>query len=86
MPTQVALIFGYGPRVGADVAQKFHSQGYKVAIVSRSKQPAETIPEDYLCLQADLTDPSTVESTFATVVEKLGHPSVVVYNGLLPTI
>lgn len=81
MSTKVALILGYGPRVGVDVARTLKSRGYEVAVVCRSKQPADTV-QGYLCLQADLSDSSAVENTFATVVEKLGHPSVVVYNGL----
>ena len=80
MPNKVALIFGYGPHIGADVTTAFASKGYKVAAVSRSGKSATTA-EDHLSLQADLSDPAAVEGIFATVIEKLGHPSVVVYNG-----
>ncbi len=79
MASRIALIIGYGPRVGAQVAQTFAAKGYGVAIVSRSVNASGT--KNYLCLQADLSAPSTVENVFKTVIEKLGHPSVVVYNG-----
>jgi NAD(P)-dependent dehydrogenase (short-subunit alcohol dehydrogenase family) len=83
MSPKVALIFGYGPHVGADVAKTFHAQAYQVAIVSRSVQPENSSVQDYLSIQADLSDPSVVEGIFTTVIQKLGHPSVVVYNGTL---
>lgn len=60
----------------------FVSKGYKVAVAARSEQSAN-IAQKYLFLQADLTDPSAVETTFATVIEKIVHPSVVVYNSQL---
>lgn len=82
MPGKVALILGYGPRVGVAVARAFATDGYQVAVVSRSKK-ASSPTQDYLFLEADLYDPSTVETIFSTVIEKLGHPSVVIYNGLL---
>lgn len=81
MTAPVALIFGYGPRVGYDVARELAAQGYRVAVVSRSRKEDDTT-EGYLRLQADLSDPSSVESIFSQVVQELGHPSVVVYNGM----
>ena len=81
MSEQVVLVLGYGGRVGADVAKDFASTGYKVAVVSRSKKLYDPTL-GYLWIQADLTDPSTVENIFSQVVNELGHPSVVVYNGM----
>ncbi|KAK5994196.1 hypothetical protein PT974_07639 [Cladobotryum mycophilum] len=79
MVAKVALIFGYGPNVGVDVASAFAAKGYQIAVVSRSDKHHYSA-QGYLSIQADLSDPSSVQKTFATVVEKLGHPSVVVYN------
>lgn len=81
MSDKIALVFGYGPRVGADVARAYSKNGYKVAVVSRSQQTGKDV-EGYLALEADLSDPTTVQTVFTTVIEKLGRPSVVVYNGL----
>lgn len=81
MPNKVALILGYGPHVGVQVASTFASKDYKIAVLSRSDKHTSTT-QGYLFLQADLSDPASVEGVFATVVEKLGHPSVVVYNGM----
>jgi len=85
MSGKVALIFGYGPRVGVDVANAFAAKGYKVAVVSRSDKTGQ-VPKDFLALQADMMEPEKVEGVFKTVIEKLGHPSVVVYNGKLPVL
>ncbi len=83
MSSQVALIFGYGPRVGVDVAQAFQERGYRVAVVSSSNKQEETASK-YLHLEEDLSNPKTVEEIFARVVKELSHPSVVIYNGKSP--
>lgn len=80
MTAKVALIFGYGPRVGAAVASAFAIRGYKVAVVSRSGN-AEAA-NDYLSIKADLSDARNVEGVYAQVKVALGLPSVVVYNGM----
>ncbi|KZZ98591.1 NAD(P)-binding domain protein [Moelleriella libera RCEF 2490] len=77
MATRVALVFGYGANIGNSVAAAFAAKGYKVAIVSRS---GKSTHNDYLSIRADLSDPTSVEPVFSEVVDKLGYPSVVVYN------
>jgi NAD(P)-dependent dehydrogenase (short-subunit alcohol dehydrogenase family) len=77
---KIILIFGFGPRVAAGVARAFASKGYKVAVVSRTNK-AIAPGDDYLWVQADLSDAFSVEGVFTTVRSKLGIPSVVVYNG-----
>ncbi|KAL6903896.1 hypothetical protein GGI43DRAFT_432598 [Trichoderma evansii] len=79
MAQNVALILGYGPVVGAGVAQAFAAKGYKIAIVSRSNKNSEG-EKDYLQIQSDLSDPSSVEGIFSKIITELGHPSVVLYN------
>ncbi|KAI1179917.1 NAD(P)-binding protein [Nemania sp. FL0916] len=76
----VALILGSGPRVGASVAAKFASNGYKVAVTSRSGT-GKTTSEGYLSLQADLTKPESIPALFAAVkAEFHSTPSAVIYN------
>lgn len=77
---KIILIFGFGPRIAAGVARAFASKGYKVAVVSRTNKAVEP-GDDYLWIQADLSDAFSVEGVFTTVRSKLGIPSVVVYNG-----
>jgi hypothetical protein len=79
---KVVLILGSGPNVGQHVARAFAAKGYKVAVASRTVKKDDSI-EDQVGLQIDLSDPSSVPNVFNQVKEKLGTPSVVVYNGRL---
>lgn len=78
----VALILGAGPRVGTSLAEKFASQGYKVAIVSRTGSGASTTSSDgILSLKADFAQPNSIPGLFSAVEGKfLSPPSVIVYN------
>jgi NAD(P)-dependent dehydrogenase (short-subunit alcohol dehydrogenase family) len=84
----VALILGAGPRIGISVANKFASQGYKVAIVSRSGSGASTAPtEEFLSLKADFTKPDSIPTLFKAVEREFhAPPSVVVYNAAARTV
>ncbi|KAI0467809.1 NAD(P)-binding protein [Xylaria cf. heliscus] len=76
----IALILGSGPRVGAAVAQKFASNGYKVVVASRNGTGSKT-PEGYLSLKADFTKPDSVPAVFDAVkAEFNSSPSTVIYN------
>ncbi|KAJ6160715.1 hypothetical protein N7470_004111 [Penicillium chermesinum] len=75
----VILILGSGPRIGQHVAKAFSAKGYKVALASRS-QKKEDSQTDQLHIAADLSDPHSVKDVFSNVEERLGLPSVVVYN------
>ena len=80
MTSPVALIFGVGRNVGANVARTFAMSGYKVAIASRSS--SHDLPaENYLHLGCDLTDATSVTKAFQEVRRALGPPGVVIYNG-----
>lgn len=81
MVDKIALIFGYGPNVGFSTAEAFQTKGYKLAVVSRSTVPMDG-GKDYLYIRADLSDPSSVEKIFSQVRKELGHPSIVIYNGI----
>lgn len=76
----VVLILGAGPRVGAAVANKFASIGYKVAIASRTGS-GTTNDSGFLSLQADFSKPETVPPLFEAIKTEFNTaPSVVVYN------
>ncbi|KAI1472656.1 NAD(P)-binding protein [Daldinia caldariorum] len=80
MSVNAVLILGAGPRVGASVAQKFASSGYKVAIASRNGTGAKTA-EGFLSLKADFAKPESIPALFNAVkTEFQTAPSVVVYN------
>lgn len=76
----VVLILGAGPRIGASVAEKFSSNGYKVAIASRSGTETKTA-EGYLSLKADFNTHDSIPALFDVVkAEFHAAPSVVIYN------
>ncbi|KAF2499260.1 NAD(P)-binding protein [Lophium mytilinum] len=76
----VVLILGAGPRIGAAVAEKFASSGYKVALVSRSGSATKS-GEGFLSLKADFTKPDSIPALFDAVkTEFHAAPSVVIYN------
>ena len=79
--SKIVLILGAGPNIGLNVARVFSSKGsYKTAIVSRNPKEELTKATD-LSLQADFTDPKSIKAVFDEVRQKLGVPSVVIYNG-----
>lgn len=76
----VVLVLGAGPRVGSSVAEKFASNGYKVAVASRSGTGSETA-KGFLSLAADFTKPESIQALFEAVNAEFNTaPSVVVYN------
>jgi NAD(P)-dependent dehydrogenase (short-subunit alcohol dehydrogenase family) len=76
----VVLILGAGPRIGAAVAEKFASNGYQVAVASRSGSGTKTA-KGFLSLKADFTKPDSIPALFDAVkTEFHTSPSVVVYN------
>lgn len=78
--TLVALILGSGPRVGASVADKLASVGYKIAVASRSGSGSKN-DKGYLSLKADFSQPESIPALFEAVKTEFGTaPSVVVYN------
>ena len=83
MTQPILLIIGAGPNIGAHVAKRFASKGYRIALASRSSPKFDV--KDAVHFPIDLAKPAEVPAVFAAVKEKLGaSPSVVVYNGEFP--
>lgn len=81
MAPNTILVLGAGPGIGYSVAREFKSQGYQVAIGSRSPDVNKAKEEGFLALSVELGNLKSVEAAFAQVNEKFGPPNVVVYNG-----
>ncbi|ENH70875.1 Putative oxidoreductase T05C12.3 [Fusarium oxysporum f. sp. cubense race 1] len=75
----IILILGSGPNIGQSVARKFASEGYRVAIASRSQKETESTDKQ-LNIKTDLTKPLEVADAFSKVKTTFGTPSFVVYN------
>lgn len=78
----VILILGYGANIGKSVANKFSSQGYKVAVAARSVEEDNT--DTFLNIPSDFSKTESITNAFEQVKQKFGIPSVVVYNGIFP--
>lgn len=81
MSTPVLFILGAGPNIGLSVAKSFAAKGYKIALGARSFEEGISDEDGYYRLRIDLSKPEEVQQVFKKVTEKLGVPSVVVYNG-----
>ncbi|PTB75297.1 NAD(P)-binding protein [Trichoderma longibrachiatum ATCC 18648] len=75
----VVLILGAGPRVGLPTARAFAAKGYKVAVVARSLNEADST-DSQLNIKSDFANPDDVVNAFTKVKKNLGIPSVVIYN------
>ncbi|KAH7240702.1 uncharacterized protein BKA55DRAFT_648769 [Fusarium redolens] len=75
----IVLILGSGPNIGQSVARRFASEGYKVAIASRSQKEVDSTDKQ-LNIKTDLTKPLEVADAFSKVKTTFGTPGVVIYN------
>lgn len=78
----VALILGSGPNIGRHVAQSFAAKGYKIALVSRKAKEEDNVAGSLINISSDFSKPENLVDVFAQVKERLGVPSVVIYNGM----
>lgn len=81
----IALILGAGANIGQNVARAFAAKGYKTAIASRT-QKEEDSSSSQLNIRSDFSDPESIAKIFSKVQSTLGHPHVVVYNGMHPIV
>jgi NAD(P)-dependent dehydrogenase (short-subunit alcohol dehydrogenase family) len=83
MSTSVCVVAGVGPGNGAAFARRFAQEGYAVALLARSAEPAASLAGElpraraYRC---DVTDAAAVATTFDAIRHDLGDPEVLVYN------
>lgn len=79
MATKIAIVFGAGRNIGLHSVEKFKSEGFKVARISRSVKEQEL--DGVLSIPCDLTQPTQVSGVFDKVRKTWGEPSVIIYNG-----
>ena len=81
--SDVILIVGAGPGLGASVGRRFAAEGFKVAVASRSQEKIDAVARTvdgargYAC---DATDEASVQALFKAVEADLGAPTAVVFN------
>lgn len=83
MSQPVCAILGIGPGNGASFARKFDSEGYAVALVSRSTDYSDKLASElsearaYAC---DVSNASAIVTTFDQIKTDLGAVNTLVYN------
>jgi len=79
----VCVIVGAGPGNGAAFARRFGLEGYKIALLSRhddfTMELAREIDDarSYVC---DVTDPVSIENTFASIRAEMGEVDTLIFN------
>lgn len=89
MSRPVCAIVGAGEGLGRALAAKFATQGFDIALISRSEancvattEAAKTANDtvEVRFYSADATKPETLESALSTVARDLGEVDVLIYN------
>ncbi|MCS3842432.1 beta-ketoacyl-ACP reductase [Microbacterium sp. AK031] len=73
---RVVLVTGGNRGIGRSIAERFISDGYRVAVTARSGEG----PEGALTVRADVTDAASIDAAFTEVESKLGPVEIVVAN------
>ncbi|MEC0270439.1 SDR family NAD(P)-dependent oxidoreductase [Paenibacillus anseongense] len=81
------VIVGAGTGISAGVAKKFGNNGFRVVLVSRTKESLKrSIQElyeqniDSYGISADASDPKSLKIAFGQIKSEYGVPDVLVYN------
>lgn len=82
MGKPVCVVVGVGPKNGRAFAERFASEGYEVALLSRSTAYTEGLANEiggraYAC---DVTRGEAIRETFAKIRQDLGEVDVLLYN------
>jgi len=87
MSQPVCAIIGAGEGLGRALAAKFASQGFDIALISRSEagssaaiEAAAAVTANVRYFSADATQPDTIESALAKVADEMGEIEVLIYN------
>jgi NAD(P)-dependent dehydrogenase (short-subunit alcohol dehydrogenase family) len=80
--TTTALIVGAGSGLSASIARLFAAQGINVALAARRIDKLSALSQDIgsVSFACDASKPNEVNQLFNDVEQKLGVPTVVVYN------
>jgi len=78
------LVAGVGPGLGIAVAMRFARDGYRVAMLARSRDRlaamAAQAPDHLITMPCDVTDPAQVSAAFDETEQRLGSLVCVVSN------
>jgi short-subunit dehydrogenase len=84
------VIIGAGPGIGASVARRFASEGFRLTLVARDLGRLNALADDLRSggsrvdvRQADAANASGLRSALASIAEDSAPPAVVVYNAAM---
>lgn len=84
LKNKVAVITGGNSGIGFGIAQEFKNEGAVGAIVGRNQETLDSsiaeLGDNFIAINADVTNVSDLERVFATTSEKFGKIDVVVAN------
>jgi len=68
MSTESVLVAGVGPGLGIAIAARFTREGYRVAMLARSREKLEALAKQardrLIPIACDVTDPAQVNAAF----------------------
>src|SRR4029077_8646089 len=79
----ICAVVGVGPGNGAAFARRFAAEGYRVALLARGTEFAQTLASALPAARAyacDVSDAASVERAFADIRRDLGAGRVLIYN------
>ncbi|MGE5814085.1 MAG: SDR family NAD(P)-dependent oxidoreductase [Acidobacteriota bacterium] len=78
------LIAGVGPGLGIALATRFAGEGYRVAMLARSRDRLDALaaqaPDGLVAMPCDVTDPAAVSAAFEETEQRLGPLACAVFN------
>lgn len=80
---KVAAVFGYGPGLGAALAQKWSQQGFQVAILSRTLEKVKVAEKDIANskgIACDVSDMGSIETAVKEIETSMGPIDTVLWN------
>lgn len=83
MTDRICVVLGAGPGNGLAFARRFAADGYRVALVARSREKLEAFAADIpnaRAVPADAADPGSLASAFRTIRDEMGPVDVLLYN------
>lgn len=85
-------VFGAGSGMGLSTARRFGTEGYRVALIARRREPLEEMAAklaeeniETATFTADLSRTETIAPLVASIRERLGRIDTVVYSPFSPT-
>lgn len=80
---KVAVVAGAGPGIGAALARRFATEGWRVALLGRDKERADALAADipgargYSC---DVGEEAAVKACFAAIAAEMGEVGTLLFN------